>query len=310
MQGWFSRLLTRPPGDGLLRCSGADRQARHGLFAFLICDDGRFRVEAGHESVFDFVGVAQDVALVEVEHIREIVHAGHEPVDGSRFDDVLPLPSQKLLVEDLLQNWRAHFHRGFQGLAVGGIVDGKSVHETLGVVGLMQSQCGAQRPAVELQGQGNLGIEIEASQQFSGVKAGLAARRACHRRVERPEERRAAQRPVHAGGVARWECARSGRHRKTAGSRACRWYGGLKEILVALDHAAERKAVCRLGKKNLRLHFRVDGLGENFVEGQPEQERTQVVDVGDGAEAVEVAFGGRGAPPGRLRATGASRSPG
>ena len=40
-----------------------------------------FRVEAGDESVFDLVGIAQDVALVEVQHIGEIVHSGHEAVD-------------------------------------------------------------------------------------------------------------------------------------------------------------------------------------------------------------------------------------
>ena len=75
-----------------------------------------------------------------------------------------------------------------------------------------------------------------------------------------------------------WTSSKTGGFDKRAVDR------GLKEILVALDHAAEREAVFGLRKKNLRLYFRVHGLGENFVERQPEQKRTQVVDVGDGTE--------------------------
>src|ERR1700676_4620220 len=67
---------------------------------------------------------------------------------------------------------------------------------------------------------------------------------------------------------------------------------GLKEVLIALDHAAEGDAVESLGEKNLRLYLRVYGLGENVVEGQAEEKRTEIVYIGDGAEAIEVAFRG------------------
>ena len=46
-------------------------------------------------------------------------------------------------------------------------------------------------------------------------------------------------------------------------------------------------------EEDLRLYFRVDSLGEDFVEGEPKKEGTQVVDVGNGAEAVKVAFCGQ-----------------
>ena len=74
---------------------------------------------------------------------------------------------------------------------------------------------------------------------------------------------------------------------------------GLKVILIALHHAAERDAVGRLRKKNLRLDLRVYRLGEDFIERQPEQKRTEVVDIGNCAEAVEVIFGSQ---PGLLSA--------
>ena len=168
---------------------------------------------------------------------------------------MLPLPSQKFLVEDFLQHGRPQFHRRFQRLAVGGIVDRESVDEPLGVVGLVQSKRGAQRPSVELQGQGNLGAQVEASQQFCGMKAGLAARKAGQRSVERPEERRVPERPVHAG------CIDAGSVQDLIESNAADW------TACRSDSWSERssdsapamppteKPLTVFGQKELRLHF-------------------------------------------------------
>src|SRR6266481_595871 len=90
---------------------------------------------------------------------------------------------------------------------------------------------------------------------------------------------------VRAGGMQDSDGIECGRIREYAIG------GGLKEVLIALYHAAKREAVERFRHKNLRFHLRVDGLGKDLIEGESEQKRTQVVDIGDGAEAVEVAFG-------------------
>ena len=77
---------------------------------------------------------------------------------------------------------------------------------------------------------------------------------------------------VHAGGIDAGSVQDPDRieHRRI-GQRAI-GIGGLKEVLIALDHAAERKAFDGLRQEELRLDFRVHRLGENFVEGQAEKE--------------------------------------
>ncbi len=67
--GLVLQIADALPGNGLFRRGGADREAGHGRFALLNCRRRLLRVEPGHESVFDFVGVAQNVALVEVQNI-------------------------------------------------------------------------------------------------------------------------------------------------------------------------------------------------------------------------------------------------
>src|SRR5580700_3675526 len=55
------------PGNNLLRRGGAHREAGHGSFTVWSFRGRRMlRVEASHESVFNLVRVAQNVALVEL----------------------------------------------------------------------------------------------------------------------------------------------------------------------------------------------------------------------------------------------------
>src|ERR1700733_16022383 len=135
-----------------------------------------FRVEASHESVFYFVCVAQDVALVELQNIGEIIHSSYEAIHGARLDDMLPLSPQEFLIEYFLQYGRTHFYRCIERLAVGRILLGAAVHQSLAVVGFVKGQRWTQRPSMKLHGQGNLRAEIEARQQIGGAKAGLAPR--------------------------------------------------------------------------------------------------------------------------------------
>ena len=249
-------------------------------------------VEAGHESVFDLVRIAEQVALVEVENVGEIVYAGDQAVDGARFDHVLPLAAQEFLVEDFLQRRADAVPPKSPG--PGGWWDPSRQRirstEALGVVGLVQSERGAQGPAFELQGQGNLGVEVEAAEQVAGSEARLAAGEAGERSVEGPDEGRVGERTIHAGSVDAGSVQDSDVIENGRDWKARRCLTRLKKVLIALDHAAEGEAVDGLGHESLRLHFGVDGLGEDFAESQPKQERTQVVDIRDGAEAVEVAL--------------------
>ncbi len=150
--------------------------------------------------------------------LREIVHSGHKAVDGPRFDDVLPLSPQKFLVEDLLQNRWPQFHRGFQGLAVGGIVDGDSVHEALGVVGLMQSEGGRSDQPRNCKGREISGLKSKRPSRLLGVKAGLAAGQPGDGGVERPEERRMAEAAGRRWMRRRWARAGSGWNQRSEDS--------------------------------------------------------------------------------------------
>src|ERR1700728_5437888 len=69
--------------------------------------------------------------------------------------------------------------------------------------------------------------------------------------------------------------------------------GRAQKVLVALQKSIDVETVARFGEKRLRLHFRIHGLAENFIESYPEQERTQIIDVGEGPKAVDV--------PGRVK---------
>src|ERR1700686_4531903 len=123
------------------------------------------------------------------------------------------------------------------------------------------------------------------------MKAGFAAGKAGQGTVKGPEEWGASQFLVYAGRIAAGsvedldgiKCGRIGERSVSVCS--------LKEVLIALDHSSERKSLDRLGEEKLRFYFGVHCLGENVVEGQAEEKRTKVVNIGNRAEAVKVAVG-------------------
>src|ERR1700719_2185041 len=136
-------------------------------------------VQTRYESILDFVGVAQNVALVEVQKIGEVIDSRDVAVFDSRFDDMLPFPAQEFLVEDLFERGRTYLHGRLQRLTVRRVVVHHSIYITLGVEGLVQGQGGAQYPSLPLQRERNLGIEIEPSQEIAGADPWFAARESC-----------------------------------------------------------------------------------------------------------------------------------
>ena len=64
------------------------------------------------------------------------------------------------------------------------------------------------------------------------------------------------------------------------------------EVLVTLRGTVVEKATGGVGEKSFRLHLRVHRLTEDIVEGEAENEGTQIIDAGDAAEVMgKVIFG-------------------
>ena len=147
--------------------------------------------------------------------------------------------------------------------------------QLLGVEGVAQakSQDGTTIPA-STSGNDKRRIQIETPDQRSGAETRLAAGKAFGSGVVRPVKGRLPDMAIHAG---RFKAGSVQDGDDVAGSRAL-------EVLVALHRSVVEKTVGRVGQKSLRLHFRIHRLGENFIEGQAEDERTQIIDVGDAAE--------------------------
>ena len=101
---------------------------------------GLFRVQTRHKPVFDLMGIAQNIPLIEMERVREIVHACNQTVRRHWLNDVFPLPSQKFAIENSLQYRSAHFHRSLKRVAVRWIVHIHTVYEPLGVIGIVQRE--------------------------------------------------------------------------------------------------------------------------------------------------------------------------
>ena len=53
------------------------------------------------------------------------------------------------------------------------------------------------------------------------------------------------------------------------------------------------KSLGRVGEKNLRPHFGVDGLRVHIGEGDAENERTQIIDIRDASEGPDRALGNK-----------------
>ena len=109
------------PRQGLLRSRSANGQARHRRLTFLNSRGMPLRIQPSYESVLNFMRVAQNIALVEVQYICKVVHASHVTVNNAWFDHVLPLLAEELPVEDLFKRRRANFHRSVQSLAMVGL---------------------------------------------------------------------------------------------------------------------------------------------------------------------------------------------
>src|SRR5271165_5907302 len=77
-----------------------------------------------------------------------------------------------------------------------------------------------------------------------------------------------------------------------AGALFRRWRGNANfEVLVTLGQGVEVKSVSGIGEEDLRPYFGVNCLGVDVGEGDAENERTQIVDIGDTAERPEGALG-------------------
>ncbi len=69
-----------------------------------------FGVKAVHDAVFDFIGIAEDVALIKTKNLSEVVHSGDVAVGDGGLDDVFPFASQKFAIEDAIQGRRANLY--------------------------------------------------------------------------------------------------------------------------------------------------------------------------------------------------------
>ena len=111
------------PGDDRFRRRAAYRESFHNdvaIFRLLRCALG---VQARHKAILNLMGIGKDVALIELQNIRKVVHPSHEAVYRARFNDVLPLSPQEFFIEDAFQCGWPQFHCRLQSLAVNRIVD-------------------------------------------------------------------------------------------------------------------------------------------------------------------------------------------
>src|SRR5205807_2367660 len=75
------------------------------------------------DAIFHFVSVAQDVALIEADHILKSAHAVDDAVGGVRLDGVLHGAAEEGPIKDAAQRWWANLEDGFEGSAVESLVE-------------------------------------------------------------------------------------------------------------------------------------------------------------------------------------------
>src|SRR5215469_8882498 len=117
-----------------------------------------FGIQARDQSVLNFVRVAENIAVVKVQNTCEVLHARDISVYDAGFNDVFPLASQELPIENSFQSGRAQFHGSLEGFAVGGFLLGATVYEAFGVIGLMQGESRPKIPTSPLQRERNLRV--------------------------------------------------------------------------------------------------------------------------------------------------------
>ncbi len=255
------------------------RQGRELLQRFRILAFGgpvRLGVNAVHQRVLDFVGIAQDVGRVEADDLRNIFHAIDVAVRDTRLDGVLDGVIGNLLLEDPRQCRRAHLERSIQRAPVDGAVDRRPNArarwvQPLRVVGVAQPDLRTEAPVADMQRQRHDRMHVEPAHQRAGHESRFPPRHALRRRLVRPVQRRLPDLSVHA---ARIEAGRvqDGDHIAAVGAL---------EILVARRRYVERVSVVRLRHEHVRPHLGIHRQRECFRERQPEDERTQVFHVDD-----------------------------
>ena len=134
---------------------------------------------------------------------------------------------------------------------------------------------GRHRPAVQHQGHRHRRAQIKTSHQRRGAESGFAARKSVGSSFVGPVKGRMSDGVIHAGGF-KTGSVQDGDD--VAGS-------GAFKVLITLGGCVVEKTVGGVGQKSLGLHFRVDRLGENVIEGQAKDKRTQIVDAGDAADS-------------------------
>jgi len=96
---WTRQRIRVLPRNRRLRRCAAHRESGHNFAAIFRLIRRTLGIEAGHEAVFDFVRVREDVAIIEFKDVSEVVYSGYKAVNGAWLDDVLPFPAQELLVD-------------------------------------------------------------------------------------------------------------------------------------------------------------------------------------------------------------------
>ena len=66
-------------------------------------------VKAIYYSIFDLIGITQDVSFIKAQDSREIINARDVAISRARLYNVLPLTTKKLAVEKTRQGGRPKF---------------------------------------------------------------------------------------------------------------------------------------------------------------------------------------------------------
>ena len=168
----------------------AERGKAFGVPAFRVPRFAAFGIEPLRDAVFHFVGVAEDIAIVEAQNTAEVVDARDVAVSQAGFNHMFELASAPL-AKHTLQGWRPQIERHFQGVAVDGVIGGnvRAATELLRVVRLAQTDLRSQGPSLPVQRQCYAGAKIKTPYQVRRAERRLAAREPFRGPVQRKKQR-------------------------------------------------------------------------------------------------------------------------